>query len=899
MAAVIQALVPAPATRSVADMRARFRLGKSELLVHFRQSRPTAPAATRLLRALARHVDQTLLEIWQHAGMPETAALLAVGGYGRGELFPHSDVDVLVLLPPPHVIDQSNGNGNGNGNGNTCGGAAEGGATAGPSLKAAIEGFITACWDVGLEIGSSVRTVDECINESQREVTVQTALLESRYLCGSRRVFIAFRHANTRAMDARAFLRAKSLEMVQRHQKYEDTPYSLEPNCKESPGGLRDLQMVIWVARAADLGKNWHELASNGLITPFEVRQLQRNEGLLKLIRARLHMVAGRREDRLVFDLQTDVADSFGYQSHSGQRASEALMKRYYWAAKAVTQLNQILMLNIEERINGSQDAPMRPINEKFLERGGMLEVVSDDLYERDPHAILETFLVFQQSVGTQGLSARTLRALYNARELMGAEFRRDPVNRSTFMQMLKQPEGQTHAFRLMNQTSVLGRYLWVFRRIVGQMQHDLFHVYTVDQHILMVLRNVRRFFVPDHAHEYPFCSQLASTWDRPYVMYIAAIFHDVAKGRGGDHSELGAMEARRFGRDHGLDRDDTALIEFLVMAHLTMSRIAQKEDLSDPDVIDGFARLVGSERRLTALYLLTVADIRGTSPKVWNAWKGKLLEDLYRATLRALGGARPNLDAEIEARKEEARHLLNLNTLPTGTEQPLWQTLELSYFARHEASDIAWHARALAGLVDTPQPVVRARLSSVGEGLQVLVYARDRPDLFARICGYFEGAGFNILDAKVHTTRAGYALDTFQVISPLLEEPLGGHYRDLIALVENQLALALIATGPLPEPGRGRLSRRVKSFPVTPRVTLRPDERAQRWLLGVSASDRSGLLYAIARVLARHHVNLQLAKITTLGERVEDTFLIDGSGLQHNRTQIQIESELLDALSA
>ena len=899
MAVVIQALVPAPATRSVADMRARFRLGKAELLAHFRQSRPTAPAATRLLRALTRHVDQTLLEIWQHAGMPETAALLAVGGYGRGELFPHSDVDVLVLLPPPHVIDQSNGNGNGNGNGNTCCGAAEGGATTGPSLKAAIEGFITACWDVGLEIGSSVRTVDECINESQREVTVQTALLESRYLCGSRRVFSAFRHANTRAMDARAFLRAKSLEMVQRHQKYEDTPYSLEPNCKESPGGLRDLQMVIWVARAADLGKNWLELASNGLITPFEVRQLQRNEGLLKLIRARLHMVAGRREDRLVFDLQTDVADSFGYQSHSGQRASEALMKRYYWAAKAVTQLNQILMLNIEERINGSQDAPMRPINAKFLERGGMLEVVSDDLYERDPHAILETFLVFQQSVGTQGLSARTLRALYNARELMGADFRRDPVNRSTFMQMLKQPEGQTHAFRLMNQTSVLGRYLWVFRRIVGQMQHDLFHVYTVDQHILMVLRNVRRFFVPDHAHEYPFCSQLASTWDRPYVMYIAAIFHDVAKGRGGDHSELGAMEARRFGRDHGLDRDDTALIEFLVMAHLTMSRIAQKEDLSDPDVIDGFARLVGSERRLTALYLLTVADIRGTSPKVWNAWKGKLLEDLYRATLRALGGARPNLDAEIEARKEEARHLLNLNTLPTGTEQPLWQTLELSYFARHEASDIAWHARALAGLVDTPQPIVRARLSSVGEGLQVLVYARDRPDLFARICGYFEGAGFNILDAKVHTTRAGYALDTFQVISPLLEEPLGGHYRDLIALVENQLALALIATGPLPEPGRGRLSRRVKSFPVTPRVTLRPDERAQRWLLGVSASDRSGLLYAIARVLARHHVNLQLAKITTLGERVEDTFLIDGSGLQHNRTQIQIESELLDALSA
>jgi [protein-PII] uridylyltransferase len=556
-------------------------------------------------------------------------------------------------------------------------------------------------------------------------------------------------------------------------------------------------------------------------------------------------------------------------------------------------------MLNIEERINGSQDAPMRPLGDKFFDRGGSLEVASDDLYQRDPHAILETFLVYQQNIGTKGLSARTLRALYNARDLMDAKFRRDPVNRATFMQILRAHGGHTHAFRLMNQTSVLGRYLWVFRRIVGQMQHDLFHVYTVDQHILMVLRNVRRFFIPEHAHEYPFCSQLGATWDEPYLLYVAALFHDVAKGRGGDHSELGAVEARRFCRDHGIDKDDTALIEFLVEKHLTMSRIAQKEDLSDPEVIEDFAQLVGTERRLTALYLLTVADIRGTSPKVWNAWKGKLLEDLYKATLRALGGARPNLDADIEARKEEARHALALNSMLPGTEVPLWKTLEVSYFARHDAPDIAWHARSLFRHVETQRPVVNARPSSVGEGLQVLVYSPDRPDLFARICGYFDGAGFNILDAKVHTTRSGYALDTFQVIHPQHEEPAGGHYRDLISLVETQLTLALDATGALPEPSRGRMSRRVKSFPVTPRVTLRPDERAQRWLLGVSASDRSGLLYAIARVLAQHQINLQLAKITTLGERVEDTFLIDGSALQMNRKQIQIESELLDAIAA
>ena len=350
----------------------------------------------------------------------------------------------------------------------------------------------------------------------------------------------------------------------------------------------------------------------------------------------------------------------------------------------------------------------------------------------------------------------------------------------------------------------------------------------------------------------------------------------------------------RHFCRDHGITGEDAALIEFLVKGHLTMSRIAQKEDLADPDVIEAFARLVGTERRLTALYLLTVADIRGTSPKVWNAWKGKLLEDLYRLTLRALGGARPNLDAEIEARKQEARHALNLYSMLPGTETALWKTLEISYFARHDAGDIAWHARSLYRFVTSKAPVVRARASSLGEGLQVVVYAPDRPDLFARICGYFDSASFNILDAKVHTTKAGYALDTFQVISPMLDQ----HHRDLISLVENQLAHALNATGPLPEPSRGRLSRRVKSFPITPRVTLRPDERAQRWLLGVSTSDRSGLLYSIARVLARHHINLQLAKITTLGERVEDTFLIDGSALQQNRTQLEIESELLDAIT-
>jgi [protein-PII] uridylyltransferase len=866
----------APAHGSLATLREHYREGKAARLAEFRAARPTATAAARLIRSLARHVDATLAALWADTGMPPGAALVAVGGYGRGELFPYSDVDVLVLLP--ESPDEE--------------------------AHAAASRFVTACWDIGVEPGSSVRTPSECLTEAARDVTVQTALLEARFLCGARRLFSELERACAAAMDTRAFQRAKVLEMKQRHVKYEGTPYALEPNCKESPGGLRDLHVLIWLARAAGLGRSWRELAARGLLTPFEASQLVKHEGTLRLVRAHLHLVAGRREDRLIFDLQTAVAGSFGLHATRAQLASEVLMHQYYWAAKAVAQLNQILLLNIEERSNASEAAPMRPINERFLDRGGMLEVARDELYLDDPRAILETFLVYQQTPGLQGLSARTLRALYNARAAMDVKFRRDPVNRARFLEILRQPTGQTHVLRMMNQTSVLGRYLWVFRRIVGRMQHDLFHVYTVDQHILMVVRNVRRFFIPEHAHEYPFCSQLAAQWDRPWLLYAAAIFHDVAKGRGGDHSVLGAREARRFCRDHGIGRDDARLIEFLVLHHLTMSRIAQKEDLADADVIADFARLVGTPERLTGLYLLTVADLRGTGPRVWNAWKGKLLEDLYRLTLRALGGARPNVDAEIELRKQEARHNLALHSALPGTEEPLWQTLALSYFARHDAADIAWHARVLWRHLHTTTPVVRARASSVGDGLQVLVYSPDRPDLFARICGYFDSAGFSIQDAKIHTTRAGYALDTFQVVSTQLgadspPDERAFQYRDLISLVETQAVQALSSAGPLPEPRRGRVSRRVRSFPITPHVSLAPDERAQHWLLSVSASDRTGLLYGIARVLARNHINLQLAKVSTLGERVEDTFLVDGPALQQLKTQVRIETEILDAVAA
>jgi len=857
-----------------------YRKDKAALLAQAISKPDTARSVHQLLHRLCVMTDTSIKQIWHDTGFDNQVCLVAVGGYGRGALYPYSDIDVLLLMPSGISAEEN------------------------PVLKSQIEKFISACWDNGLEIGSSVRNLEECIQESRADITVQTSLLEARRIVGNAALFKVFKNQYDEAMDPKTFFVAKTLELSQRHTKFENTPYSLEPNAKESPGGLRDLQIILWTARAAKFGKTWEALAQNGLATALEARQLKRNENTLALIRNRLHLIAKRREDRLVFDMQHSVAQNLGlgFQADgqfNARLASEALMKRYYWAAKAVTQLSQILLLNIEERLN-KKSYELRPINERFAEKSGMLEVLNDDLYIKDPHAILETFTLFQSTVGIKGLSAKTLRALYNARSVMNAKFRSDPVNRQQFMAILQSPNGMTHAMRLMNQTSVLGRYLWVFRRIVGQMQHDLFHVYTVDQHILMVMRNARRFFMAEHAHEFPFCSQLAAGWDKPWILYAAALFHDIAKGRGGDHSQLGRAEVRKFCRDHAVAKEDAQLIEFLVAEHLTMSHIAQKQDLSDGKVILDFAKRVGNERNLTALYLLTVADIRGTSPKVWNAWKGKLLEDLFRYTMRTLGGRAPDAGSEVESRKREALTMLALYALPFEAHKDLWDTLDVGYFMRHDATDIAWHTRQLSRQLmltknkgESMEVTVRARLSPAGEGLQVMVYSPDQADLFARICGYFDQTGFNILDAKVHTATNGYALDTFQIVTQFTKE----HYRDLINLVETGLTQTITLSKPLPIPSKGRISRRVKSFPITPRVSLQPDERGQKWLLSISASDRVGLLYNVASVLAHHKVNLFLAKISTLGERVEDTFLVDGAALQQNKKQLEIETELLEVL--
>jgi [protein-PII] uridylyltransferase len=858
--------MPAAAeTGQVRDrLRQRLKAERQILIAAFRQD----GKPEKLLRGLRQSVDAVLTEAWLSVGLPPHTALVGVGGYGRGELFPYSDVDVLILLSEP----------------------------ADAITRAKLEELVQLLWDLGLEIGHSIRTIDDCMSESKADITVQTSLLEARLVSGDAALFAQLQARYREALDPQAFFQAKTAEMRLRHAKFEDTAFSLEPNCKESPGGLRDLQVILWVAKAAGLANSWSQLATRGLITQTEARQLMEKESAFKDIRVRLHLHAGRREDRLVFDVQTAIAESFGLQTTgeglNARRASEYLMQRYYWAAKTVTQLNTILLQNIEAQLF-PQPSLAVAINQRFNEVNGFIDVAADDTFDATPSAILEIFVTMTERPDLKGMTARTMRALWHARVRIDAAFRADPVNKALFLRILQAPVGLLHALRRMNDMSILGRYLPSFRRIVGQMQHDLFHVYTVDQHILMVVRNVRRFTMSEHAHEYPFCSQLIANFHDAWLLYVAALFHDIAKGRGGDHSKLGVADAVQFCADHDLAEPDTALVAFLVENHLAMSTVAQKQDLSDPDVVQAFANLVKDERHLTALYLLTVADIRGTSPKVWNAWKAKLLEDLYRITLRVLGGEPHSADRELKNRQQEAMAKLRLYGLPADAHEALWQQLDVAYFLRHDASEIAWQTRSLYNRLESDKPVVKCRLAPIGEGLQVTVYAKDQPDLFARISSYFDRKNFSILDAKIHTTRNGYALDTFLVT----EQNFAKNYRDIINLIEHELTELLQSQAPLPAPTRGRLSRMSRTFPITPTVDLRPDERGQYYLLSIAANDRTGLLYSIASVLTRYRINLHTAKIMTLGERVEDVFLVDGAALNNARNQIQLETDLLDAL--
>ncbi|MDP8568657.1 [protein-PII] uridylyltransferase [Methylophilus aquaticus] len=818
------------------------------------------PQGKRLLLQNARQLDALLKSIWQQHQVPASVSLIAVGGYGRGDLFPYSDIDLLVLMPEDHT----------------------------PELQAGIESLIGVLWDIGLNIGHSVRTLPECLNEATLDVTVMTNLLEARWLTGNHRGFDTLQTKLRLQLDASRFFAEKLREQQIRHAKFNDTAYNLEPNIKESPGGLRDLHMILWVAQSQGLGKDWQGLVHAGLLDQAQARQLRRHERLLQSLRIRLHLLAKRREDRLLFDYQNALAEQMHYRTNEKKRASEQLMQGYYRTVKAVIIENEVLLKLLHARVNPPLGPP-QIIDEDFTLSQGLLSLRTDDLFQRKPDAILRCFKLLQKYSTIAGFSAPLIRALQSAHPMINSQFRKEPLHKALFLQILRSPEGVHRCLRRMNRYGILGRYIPVFGRVIAQMQHDLFHVYTVDEHTLNVLRNLRRFAKPELRHEFPLCSQLFAEFSQPYLLYLAAIFHDIAKGRGGDHSVLGTVDARRFCQKHGLEKQETELVAWLVAAHLKMSSTAQKCDLSDPDVIETFAQLVGTEYRLIALYLLTVADIRGTSPNVWNAWKAKLLESLFLQTRRVLQQSL-NTEAQLALRKQEALQKLQSFALSEPSVTPLWQAFGESYFSRFDSDEIAWQSRLLMPHQDSEKAIVRARLSPKGDGIQVMIYSRDHKEIFARICHFFESLQYNIAQAKIYTTAHGYALDNFIVLEP---ETRQVSYNGLLKHIEQGLTEQLTSQTPMPPPIRGRVSRQVKHMPIPTQISFRSvhshqdhDQHFQQ--LDVIANDRPGLLASMAIAMLTHHIALHNAKINTLGNRVEDSFLISNAdGQPLNEAQL------------
>lgn len=817
----------------------------------------------RLFKQRCALIDQLLSSLWSALDIKDTCCLVAVGGYGRGELFPHSDIDLLILTPPQS--EQST------------------------EPNKDIEHFIGSMWDLGLNIGHSVRSLDECFEEAKKDITVQTNLLESRLLSGNQPLYETFRHRTRLPDDPAAFYSAKLKEQQQRYAKYNDTAYNLEPNIKESPGALRDLHMIAWLARSLNLytgsGNLWTVLAKANVITDSEARKIRHHEKKLQLLRIHLHYLSGRREDRLLFDYQNELAKKLGHLNNPRKRASEQLMQGYYRSVKFISFINEILLKQFKQ-VLADKPPQIVQINAHFESRDQLLEARTATLLQQQPAAIFEAFLILQQRPEISGMGASLLRNLQRVKKLVNNDFRQSQQNKKRFIEILSQPIGVHHALRAMNRYGILGSYIPAFGRIVGQMQHDLFHVYTVDEHILNVLANLRRFSKPELKHEFPLCSQLFSAFDAPHLLYIAALFHDIAKGRGGDHSMLGKVDALKFCRLHGMAKGDAQLVAWLVEAHLMMSATAQKNDLTDPSVIESFAQFVQNERRLNALYLLTVADIRGTSPHIWNGWKARLLESLYLETKQALDKPDFHTKQMIANRIEEASQKLDRYGLSSDTYKNMWEQFGKNYFMRHESNEIAWHSRLLTPHLNSLKSIVRARLSPYGDGIQVMIYAKDQHEIFARICNFFDRMGYNIVEAKIYTTSHGYALDSFIILD---QANKAVSYNGLLKFIETKLTDKLDNRDTLESPLQGRVSRQVKHMPIQVQVTITDEPENNSHTLDMTANDRPGLLATVAQQFLKYDVELHNAKINTLGNRAEDTFLISArSGKKLDAQRIQ-----------
>ncbi len=811
--------------------------------------------AGTLVHDRARLVDMIVLTAWRQttaAGAIKKATLAAVGGYGRGELHPYSDVDLLILLKSDKKA----------------------------AVKDPLARFLTLLWDIGLEVGHSTRTIAECKSEARGEISVITNLMEARYLAGDERLFRDMAEAvgPDKIWSSRSFFEAKLKEQHARHAGYDDTAYNLEPNVKGSPGGLRDIQMIVWVTQRHFGNGRLGELVEHNFLTPEQLRLLQQGREFLWRIRFALHVLTDRQENRLLFDYQTKIAELFGYRDATYMLAVEQLMQRYYRTVMDLSRLNEMLLQLFQEAILMNPDVDPEPLNERFQVKNGFLQITHDDVFANNPPALLELFLLLQQNSEIKGVSAPTITAIKRNLHLIDDEFRQDPRNHDLFLRIVRAPEGVTHELRRMNLYGVLGRYVPAFGRIVGRMQYDLFHTYTVDAHTLFVVSNLRRFALKRFDHEFPRCSEIMQALRTPEVTYLAGLFHDIAKGRGGDHSELGAVDAEAFCLEHGMPRYEARLVAWLVRHHLSLSLTAQKKDINDAAVVRDFAELVGDQLHLDYLYLLTVADVRATNPKLWNSWRAQLFEGLYSLTKQALRrGIENQIDKEelLKQRKEEARHLLIQSDLGAETVDAIWDNFTDEYFLRCRPDEIASHTRLFADPQNAGKDVMVDVLDQAFQGgTAIFLFTPQRKFAFAAATAALDELGLNIADARIIPLKHNRSLSTYVVLETT-GEPIEDSAR--LKQVIRRLTHVLTTDADSPLTVSRRAPRQVRMFPTATLVTFTVDEANNRSVMELVTGDRPGLLCEVGQVMRKQRIKIQTAKILTVGERVEDVFYITG----------------------
>ena len=809
-----------------------------------------------ILKTRSQLIDGLLQQMWHRHQLDEldNLSLVAVGGYGREEMHPASDVDLLVLL------------------------AKEPDA----ATEAKLSDFVTELWDLGLEIGHSVRTLDECISESKADLTVITNLIEARYLCGNSELFerLEYEVSSKKIWPSTEFFLAKIKEQDDRYKRFGDTAYRVEPNLKEGPGGLRDLQMLGWIVlREYGIStlKALSESKDNDLLNPKEYETLIEARDFLWKVRFVLHQLTGRKEDRLLFDHQRQLAHSFGYTVDEKNQSIEAFMQSYYKTITKLERLNEILLGLLREHILKGNTPVSIPINESFNNENNYLDLKDKDLFKTHPPTFLALFHLLQLHPELKGLTPKTIRELRRNLSLMNEEFRRNSVNKELFIKIISQPRRVNFVLRRMNRYGVLAAYIPAFANIVGRMQYDLFHAFTVDDHTLNVVRNIRRLITKQGKEDDPFCSELFAKMDKPMILVLAGIFHDIAKGREGSHSELGAVDALEFCRSHKLDEADAQMVSWLVKQHLLLSSVAQRKDINDPEVIQEFTKVVNTQERLDYLYVLTISDIKGTNPTLLTSWKHSLLEELHKHASQFLANKTSNasnedfISGQIKESKRAVLTLLDQQGKDPRHCKSFWARFNDDYFHQFSKERLYWHIKEISEQQFSGN-IIRIADSFKQDSSVLLIYAKDEKNLFVKVTSVIEQQRLNVVGASITSTKDDYDLLTFYLLNR--EGHMLKNAKDkqqLLESVETNLQQTQLSYNF----SHHRMPRQLKHFDTKTEVTFTLNEKQQETIITIKTADTAGILTRIGEVFNQQGLSIHAARITTLGEIAEDIFQV------------------------